>query len=74
MSCRLLNLTRTTNLIPVLTKLLDSAKTSSTPGTDKTDLTTSRSLLADSGGTTNVLVVTSSVGMLDGVHSNTTNL
>lgn len=69
-----LTLTRTTNLIPVLAKLLDSAKTSGTPGTDKTDLTSSRSLLADSGRTTNVLVVTSSEGMLHGVLGNTTNL
>mmetsp|Transcript_22499 Transcript_22499/g.37052 ORF Transcript_22499/g.37052 Transcript_22499/m.37052 type:complete len:312 (+) Transcript_22499:1157-2092(+) len=74
MSFRLLNLTRTTNLIPVLAKLLDSAKTSGTPGTDKTNLTSSRGLLANSGGTTNVLVVTSSEGMLHGVLSNTTNL
>mmetsp|Transcript_24236 Transcript_24236/g.38015 ORF Transcript_24236/g.38015 Transcript_24236/m.38015 type:complete len:302 (-) Transcript_24236:49-954(-) len=69
-----LDLTRTSNLISVLTKLLDSTKTSGTPGTDKTDLTSRRSLLADSGRTTNVLMVTSSEGMLHGVLSHTTNL
>jgi len=75
MSFRLLNFNRrTTNLLLVLAKLLDSTKTAGTPGTDETNLTTSRSLLADSGRTTNVLVVTSSEGMLYRVLGNTTNL
>jgi hypothetical protein len=76
MSFRLLNLNRrTTNLILVLPKLLHSTKTASTPGTDETNLTTSTlSLLADSRRTTNVLVVTSSEGVLHGILGNTTNL
>jgi len=57
-----------------LAKLLDSAKTSGTPGTDKTNLTTRGSRLTDSGRTTNVLVVSSSEGMLHRVLGNTTNL
>ena len=43
-------------------------------GGDETDLATSRGSSLDSGGLTNMLMVTTTVGMLDGVHSNTTNL
>jgi len=57
-----------------LSKLLDSAKTSSTPGTDQTNLTTRRRFLANSRRTTNVLVVSTSEGMLHRVLCHTTNL
>jgi len=61
-------------LILVLSSLLDSTKTSSTAGTDKTNLSSCWSLTATGGWLTNVLMVTSSVGMLYGVLSYTTNL
>jgi hypothetical protein len=69
-----LGLVGITNLVPVLAELLDSTKTSSTTSTDKTNLTTGRCLLADSGRTTNVLVVTTTERMLHRVLCNTTNL
>ena len=62
------------SLILILSKLLDSAKTSSAPGADQTNLTTRRGLLANSRRTTDVLVVSSSEGMLHGVLRHTTNL
>ena len=49
-------------------------ETSSPPGSDETDLLAGGSITADSGGVTNVLVVTSSVGMLHRVHGHTTDL
>ena len=53
---------------------LSSSDSSSSPGSDETDLLTSAGSPPDGGGLADVLMVTSSVGMLHGVHSNTTNL
>ena len=61
-----------TNLI--LKQVLSSPDSSSPAGSDETDLATSGCSSLDGGSLTNMLVVTSSVGMLNGVHSNTTNL
>jgi hypothetical protein len=49
-------------------------ETSSPPGSDETDLLARGGVTADGGGMTNVLVVTSSMGMLHGVHGHTTHL
>ncbi|CAD6208436.1 GSCOCG00003449001-RA-CDS [Cotesia congregata] len=51
-----------------------STNSSSTTCSNKTDFTTSASSTFDCGCFTNVLMVTSSVRMLNWVHSNTTNL
>lgn len=51
-----------------------SPKTTSAAGGDETNLLTGRSVTADRGRVTNVLMVSTSVGMLHGVHSHTTNL
>jgi len=61
-----------TNLI--LKQVLSSPDSSSPAGSDETDLATSGCSSLDGGSLTNMLVVTSSVGMLNGIHSNTTNL
>ena len=53
---------------------LSSSDPSGSPGSDETDLLTSAGSPPDGGGLADVLMVTSSVGMLHGVHSNTTNL
>ena len=53
---------------------LSSSDSSGSPGSDETDLLTSAGAPPDGGGLTDVLMVTSSVRMLHGVHSNTTNL
>lgn len=50
-----------------------SAATTST-GSDETNFLTSRAIPSDSGGLSDVLVVTTTMGVLDGVHSNTTSL
>ena len=60
-------------LILILASLLDSTKTASTSGTDETNLTSSRTIFRDSRRHTNVLVVTSSVGMLHRILRDTTN-
>ena len=51
-----------------------ASKTTSSPCSNETDLLARGSITADSGGVTNVLVVTSSVGMLHRVHGHTTDL
>jgi hypothetical protein len=51
-----------------------AAQTTSAASSNETDLLAGRSIAADGGGVANVLVVTTSVGMLHGVHSHTTNL
>lgn len=53
---------------------LSSSDPSGSSGSDETDLLTSAGSPPDGGGLADVLMVTSSVGMLHGVHSNTTNL
>jgi len=63
----------TTNLL-----LIDleegTTDSTSTASSNETDLLARGSIAADSRGVTNVLVITTTVGMLDGIHSNTTNL
>lgn len=53
---------------------LVSSQATSTTGSNKTDLLTGRGVTGDGGGVTDVLVVTSSVGVIDGVHGHTTDL
>lgn len=60
-------------LILILSSLLDSAKTSSTAGSNQTNLTSRGALVRTGGRHTNMLVVSSSVGMLDRVHGHTTH-
>ena len=62
-----------TSLVLLLV-LLSTTNSSGPASGDKTDLATRRGTTHDSGGLTNVLMVTSSVGMLNWIHSNTTNL
>ena len=54
--------------------LLSSPDSSGPPGGDETDLLTGGGPSLDGGRLTNMLVVTSSVGMLNGVHCHTTHL
>lgn len=51
-----------------------STKTTGPPGGNETNLLPWWSIPADGTGVTNVLVVTTTMRMLNGVHSNTTNL
>merc|ERR1739842_218414 len=53
---------------------LSSSDSSGSSGSDETDLLTSAGSPPDGGGLADVLMVPSSVGMLHGVHGNTTNL
>lgn len=62
------------NLSLVLSNLSGSPKASSTSSSYKTALTSRRSVVGTSGRETNVLVVTTSVRMLDWVLSHTSNL
>lgn len=50
-----------------------SSESSGSSGSDQTDLSTGRSDSGDGSGLTNVLMVTTTVRMLNGVHSNTAN-
>merc|ERR1712244_176322 len=54
--------------------LLSSTDPTSSPGSDKTDLATSGCSSHDSGGLTDVLMVTTTVGMRNRVHGHTTHL
>ena len=54
--------------------VLGTSKTTGSSGSDETDFTTSGSVTTDGGGHTDVLMVTTTVRMLDRVHSNTTSL
>lgn len=51
-----------------------TAETTSTAGSNETNLLAGRSRPADSGSVTNVLMVTTTMGMLNRVHGNTTDL
>merc|ERR1719193_1934238 len=62
-----------TSLVLLLV-LLSTTNSSGPAGGDKTDLATRRSATHDSGGLTNMLMVTTTVGMLDRVHGHTTDL
>ena len=53
---------------------LSSSDSSGSSGSDETDLLTSAGAPPDGGGLANVLMVSTTVGMLHRVHSNTTNL
>ncbi len=55
--------------------LLDATtQTTSAASGNQTDLLTGRATATDGGGVTNVLVVATTVGVINGVHGNTTNL
>jgi len=58
----------------LLEELLATAKDTGTAGGDKTDLGTGRGITGDGGGVTNVLMVTTTMRMLDGIHRATTDL
>jgi len=51
-----------------------TSKTTSPTSGDKTNLLTSRCVSLDSGSVTDMLMITTTMGMLYGIHSNTTNL
>ena len=55
-------------------ELLSSTDSSGPAGGDETDLATGRRASLDGGGLSDVLMVSTSVGMLDGVHGHTTDL
>ena len=55
-------------------ELLGTAEQTSTAGSNETSLLTGDGIASNGRGVTNVLMVSSSVGMVDGVHSNTTSL
>merc|ERR1719228_936031 len=63
-------------ILPVLVLVhdLSSPDPTSPPGSNQTDLATSAGSSLHSGSLSNMLVVTSSVGMLHRVHSNTAHL
>jgi len=54
--------------------VLGTSEATGSAGGDETDFATSGSVTTHGRGHTDVLMVTTTVGMLDGVHSNTTNL
>jgi len=54
--------------------VLTTSKSTSSSGGDKTDLSTGRFISGHGRGFTNMLVVTTTMGMLNRVHSNTSNL
>merc|ERR1740125_3764 len=61
------------SLILISNGFLTTAKTTSTTGSNKTNLLTRNGIPFASRGVTNVLVITTTVRVLNGVHSNTTN-
>lgn len=61
-------------LLVFLNLLLATTNTTSSAGSNKTDLLTGAGISSDSGGLTNVLMVTTTVRMLNGIHGNTTHL
>jgi len=60
-------------LLSLFLELLATAQQTSSAGGNQTDLLTSRSIASDSGSLTNMLVVTTTVRMVYGVHGNTTS-
>ena len=52
---------------------LTSSNETSSSGGNETDLFTVRCESGDGGGMTDMLLVTTTMGMVDGVHSNTSN-
>jgi hypothetical protein len=70
--------TRCTNsgekkLVLVADLLFTTAKTAGTAGSNHTNLLTGDGVALDSGGVTDVLVITTTVRVLNGVHSHTTD-
>jgi len=61
-------------LFLVLALVLGTRKSASSASRDETDFSTSRGVSSDSRSHTDVLMVTTTVRMLDGVHGHTTNL
>ena len=57
----------------LLNNLSSSSDKSGSSGGNQTDLLTSGGISSESRGVTNVLLVTTTMGMVDGVHSNTTD-
>lgn len=54
--------------------LLATSDTASSSGGNKTDLLTGGGITTDSRGLTNMLMITTTVGMFDGIHGNTSDL
>lgn len=57
----------------LLAELLSTTEKTSTTGSNKTDLLTSGSLARNTGGVTNVLMITTTMRMVNRIHSHTTN-
>jgi hypothetical protein len=62
-----------THSLLVLVDLKATTDKSGSAGSNETDLLTDGGITTDSRGVTNMLLVTTTVRMVDGVHSNTTN-
>ena len=60
--------------MPSTLNLTGTAETAGTAGGDQTDLLSRAAVTGDSGGVTNVLMVTTTMGMFNGVTGNTTDL
>ena len=58
----------------LILRLLSTTQQTRPPGGDETGLLTLGSVAGDGGGLADMLVVTTTVGMVDGVHGNTTSL
>jgi hypothetical protein len=63
-----------TNPLTLLLGLLGTTEQTRPPRSDETGLLTLCCLPGDGGGLADMLVVTTTVRMVDGVHSNTTSL
>jgi hypothetical protein len=61
------------SLVLVLSSLLDSTKTSGSAGSNQTNLSSRWAFSANGGRLTNMLVITTTKGMLHGVHGHTTH-
>lgn len=62
------------HFLNLLLDLLGTSEQTSSSGSNETSLLTGNSLSRDGRGLTNVLMVTTTVGMVDGVHSHTSGL
>lgn len=60
-------------LLLFLNFLLATSDSTCSSGGDKTDFLTSTGVTSDSRGFTDMLVITTTVRMFDGIHGNTTN-
>jgi len=58
----------------VLRDLSSTADKTGTAGSDKTDLLTGRGITSDSRWVTDMLMVSTTEGMFDGIHGDTTDL